>query len=322
MKKTRMRNRKRKKIDIKKLLFVLFVFILAIFLVIKIISGVFGIFQKNMNKKSTSNTQVQQETTDKKIRTINIAIDAERGGNDTGPSTKNKNIPEKEINMKIADEINDVLSKHKDVKVKMIRTSDEYKTVNDKVKIIKDNNIDIFVSIRLNYQSNRSDASGIDTYYNIINTETADDEKSVKDKVSNLDENKSKNSENDATDKKNESEGKNNVSKIVNKTMSETSSKAGSEEKDLSETLATSIQNTSVSFVEMKDRGIYQKEIGILKEIEIPAAIVHCGFVTNQSDSEILESDQGIKKIANGIAEGILLFIDHNKNELIGNKDF
>ena len=48
----------------------------------------------------------------------------------------------------------------------------------------------------------------------------------------------------------------------------------------------------------------------------MPAILVECAFVTNESDRNYLNSDKGITQIAKGIANGIIESLETYKDNL------
>ncbi len=57
----------------------------------------------------------------------------------------------------------------------------------------------------------------------------------------------------------------------------------------------------------------------VLNQTKMPAVLVECAFVTNKSDRDYLNSDEGINSIAEGIANGILKVLKVYKNNISKN---
>lgn len=81
-----------------------------------------------------------------------------------------------------------------------------------------------------------------------------------------------------------------------------------------SDKLAKSIQDTICLYLNTKNRGIYPSNVGILKGTDMPSALVEVGFLTNEKDEKNLKSQSYQNKMAEGIAQGILSYID-SKNK-------
>ena len=80
-----------------------------------------------------------------------------------------------------------------------------------------------------------------------------------------------------------------------------------------SKDLATTIQETLVSYVKTRDRGHKQESITLLSKCNMPAVQVEAGFITNQNDKKNLEDETYKKELAKGIAQGILSYLDRDK---------
>jgi N-acetylmuramoyl-L-alanine amidase len=94
------------------------------------------------------------------VRTI--VIDPGHGGKDPGAVGK-LGIYEKDIALKIAKSLRDRLVKHGKYEVLLTRESDETISLNDRVEFANANNVDLFISIHINYSPSRQ--SFIETYY-------------------------------------------------------------------------------------------------------------------------------------------------------------
>lgn len=77
--------------------------------------------------------------------------------------------------------------------------------------------------------------------------------------------------------------------------------------------LATLIQESIKSYVEVKDRGVGMGDFDILKETTLPSVIINCGFITNPSDVKNLSNESYLNEFTEGIAQGILSYIDAHK---------
>ncbi|MEG0250043.1 MAG: N-acetylmuramoyl-L-alanine amidase [Peptostreptococcus sp.] len=320
------RNRKRRKINKKKLLLVFIALALLLFLIFKLAVGIKG-FVLPKTKESLpikSEQDVNQE--EKKI--INIMIDPAKGGSNTGMSTPSGTMSEKEINLDIAKKIQTYISKHKDVRVMLTREYDDDKSLKNRVDLARENETDVFVSIRLNAQGVSNQAEGLDTYYlapKPVKT-SKNDTKSQK-KEGKSSEEGSNDEEESKLDSNSKKEKKSETLNAKNKTDDKVKEKKSDEEKsekqtvvkrkNLSETLAKSIQSTTLSFVEMKDRGVIQNNFDVLNYTDMPSAIVQCGFISNKNDAEKLSNEAFRQELADGISEGLLCFIDDNRNDII-----
>lgn len=334
------RSRKRKRINKKKLLLVFIVLALLIFLIFKLAIGIKGIVKSK--EKESLPVKSEQDINQEEKKIINIMIDPAKGGSNAGMSNPNKTMSEKEINLDIAKKMQAYILKHKDVRVMLTREYDDDKSLKSRADLAKENETDIFVSIRLNAQGSSDQAEGLDTYYiapkaKVLKSSNKSQKKEDKgsesdkndessSKLEKTDKNKSEDERSDKESAEKESldkESSDEVSSDKKSSDKESSNEDSSEKqtvikrKNLSEGLAKSIQSTTLSFVEMKDRGVIQNSFDILNYTEMPAVIVQCGFISNKKDAEKLSNEAFRQELADGISEGLLCFIDENRNEII-----
>ncbi|MDY5435750.1 N-acetylmuramoyl-L-alanine amidase [Peptostreptococcus porci] len=281
-----------RRLNIKKLFFLVLVLFILIFCIYKVTSSFISKFRSD-NSTKTVKTLSAEEIQKQKDNVINIMIDPAKGGNNEGLSTKNLKIPEKDINLDIAKLVSTNLSKYKDVNVILSREYDEDMPVKERAKLAKDNKVDIIVSIRLNAQANGDDANGIDTYYT--------DPKEKPSIVS------------DANEEKKDDNSSSDTTKKATATVDESKEE---KREELSKKLAIKIQETTISFVKLRDRGVINQNYDILKYAEMPSVIIHAGFITNKSDSAILEDKEKLGYLADGISSGILDFVDTNRSDI------
>lgn len=79
---------------------------------------------------------------------------------------------------------------------------------------------------------------------------------------------------------------------------------------DASDQLATLIQKSIVAYVDLKDRGVTPLTFDILKENDMPAVVLQCGFLSNPDEEKKLIDPKFQEELAEGIAQGILSFLD------------
>lgn len=309
-------NRKGK-INKKRLFLVVFIFVLFIFLLSRVFLGIKGYVSSK--KEPEPAVKSQEEIDREKQRIINIAIDPAKGGINEGLATPDGSMKEKDINLDIAKRIKANLDRHEDVKVWLTREYDDNVDTKERVAALKKHNADALVSIRLNAQGKSNEAQGMDTYYSsLLSTKNiADEEKaSIKLKKDSEEESDSeKLSEKDIDKKESESEKEKRLKKeeeIKKKKLEKQKARTM-----LSKDLAQSIQSTTLSFVDFKDRGISSKNFDMLLYTDMPSVIVQCGFISNEADGERLQNEESRQEIADGISDGILNYIDSNRDKII-----
>lgn len=317
---------RRKRINKKKLIFVVLVFALALYLIARVVVGIGNFIDKKRNPEPTPRVKTAEEIQAEENKKINIIIDPAKGGKEKGLVGYRGSQNEKDLNLAIAKLIEADLSRHSDVKVKLTRDYDKYMTTKDRVKFAEKNKGDLLVSIRINAQAGSNDASGMDVYYSNPNSASISqksilDEDSDKDKTpakSGVSDSKGYSSKGKDDPTKESSNTENNESGInQGKNLPKEGVHLKNNRPELAKLMAESIQSTSLSFVTFKDRGIREDSYDILNYAQMPSVIVHTGFITNKEDVEILENDSTREELASGISEGILRFIDQNRNKIV-----
>ena len=330
------RTRPRKKKIIKTRLFlVLFVVFIIFFAIGRLLWTSHKNAQAKKNQEAAQSQKSIELMEEKKRNVINVAVDAAKGGINEGMTAYRGSQKEKDINIEIAKYVKDNLSDQADINVIMVRSYDEDMKLSERVAYAKKNQADLYVSIRLSSQASRNDASGIDTYY--ISPEDIEYDSLIKDENKKTASIKNSNKTKDSDESKGiqTSQNKTNTGESGKKTSGQEDNKVSDKNKEdptkdatkevsdkperlnLSKLLAESIQNTTVSYVEMKDRGVLEKKFDILNYTQMPAVIVQCGFISNKDDAQKLENEKYQQDIAKGISEGVLKFVDEHRAQLI-----
>ena len=330
------RTRPRKKKIIKTRLFlVLFVVFIIFFAIGRLVWSSHKNAQAKKNQEAAQSQKSIELMEEKKRNVINVAVDAAKGGINEGMTAYRGSQKEKDINLEIAKYVKDNLSDQADINVIMVRSYDEDMKLSERVAYAKKNQADLYVSIRLSAQASRNDASGIDTYY--ISPEDIEYDSLIKDENKKTASIKNSNKTKDSDESKGiqTSKNKTNTGESAKKTSGQEDNKVSDKNKEdptkdatkevsdkperlnLSKLLAESIQNTTVSYVEMKDRGVLEKKFDILNYTQMPAVIVQCGFISNKDDAQKLENEKYQQDIAKGISEGVLKFVDEHRAQLI-----
>lgn len=79
---------------------------------------------------------------------------------------------------------------------------------------------------------------------------------------------------------------------------------------DASDEFATLVQKSVVAYVNLKDRGAIPFTFDVLKDNNMPAILIQCGFLSNPEEEKKLIDPKFQKDLAEGIAQGILSFLD------------
>lgn len=79
---------------------------------------------------------------------------------------------------------------------------------------------------------------------------------------------------------------------------------------DASDEFATLVQKSIAAYVNLKDRGATPFTFGVLQGNNMPAILIQCGFLSNPDEEKKLTNFEFQKDLAEGIAQGILSFLD------------
>lgn len=256
-------NRRPKKRRIRKMRLLIVILLLGLF--------IFGIFKgsmlagqtiknmqeknKNQSQETESTTKIEQFDLEEEVnkdlgKKYTILVDPGHGGKDKGTMNNSKTIYEKDLNLQIAKRVANKLCKQNDVQVIISRIDDKYVSLSDRVKLAKENNVDVLVSIHLNAEGGGDSASGIETYYR---KGAIDDSKE----------------------------------------------------------LAETVQKTIKTYVDARDRGIKEDIYQVLRDSDMPAILIECGFLTNPDETKQLMDAKYQDTLADGIAQGVLTFLDN-----------
>lgn len=298
-------KKKKGKINKKRLFILVFAVVLFIFLISRVFIGIKGYIESRNHVNNQINTQDNVEKEQKHI--VNVVIDPAKGGINQGLATPDGSMKEKDISLDLAKRVKAELEKNDDVKVWLTREYDDNLDLKTRVAEIEKHKADILVSIRLNAQSKSNEAEGMDTYYADLGST----------KKLNTEEKSSIKPKDDDSDIKSLDSTDTEKSKSDEKKQEKIRLEKAKERDKLCKKLAESIQSTTLSFVDFKDRGISKKNFDIIKYTDMPSVIVQCGFISNESDGTKLQSEDSRQNIADGISDGILNYIDSNKENIL-----
>lgn len=76
----------------------------------------------------------------------------------------------------------------------------------------------------------------------------------------------------------------------------------------VSKNLASLIQDKLIKATGLKNRGVKAENFHVLRETNMPAVLIECGFMTNKHEAELLKSDEYRRKCAKAIADALIEF--------------
>jgi len=243
--------------------------------------------------KVVSKKEVREEKeikeTKKEGKKFIILIDPGHGGNDTG-AIGNFGLKEKDVNLDVAlrleKYLNKQLSNYPEIEIFLTRKDDVFISLEDRVKMAKAINADIFFSIHTNSSRfNRENASGFETYYCCNKVEINTLPKS--------------------TDGEGIIEEKNNdevVSQILNN-LNET------DIIDESRILAEIVQEKLAERLITPDRGAKRGSFYVLKYTPMVSVLVEIGFICNPVIEFNLKDVEVRQAIAETLGKAIIEYI-------------
>jgi N-acetylmuramoyl-L-alanine amidase len=222
---------------------------------------------------------------DKKIRTI--VVDAGHGGVDCG-AIGARGTFEKEINLRVAKDLAQLLSKQENTRVILTREKDEFVTLHDRTEIANKAKADLFISIHCN-SSLSVNSTGFEVY--ILSPDASDEAAAAVARI--------ENSVVSLESKKNKKASKLDhllASMAVYNFINESSKCAayicrGVQQK-------TSVKKTSVR----------EANFHVLRGAQMPGVLVELEYLSNPISEVKLRSSRFNDQVVKGIAEGVMLY--------------
>ena len=221
-----------------------------------------------------------------------ILIDAGHGGKDPGAlktydvGGKKVTIQEKDINLKVAKMLYERLkTAYPEKQIILTRSTDVFLSLSERTDIanavkVQDNDAILFISIHVNSSLNKS-SSGYEVWYlspgyrrTVLDKTAVEDDKSL--------------------------------FPILNSMMEE---EYTTESIMIARFIMDGLQAQIVN--QSKARGIKAEEWFVVKNANMPSVLIELGFVSNQEEAMLLNSDTYLKKATLGIYNGISAFITH-----------
>ena len=231
------------------------------------------------------NVLFSQSNTDQ----FTVVIDAGHGGKD--PGNRGNGYYEKDISLKVALLVGDILKKS-NLKIVYTRKTDKFITLNKRADIANKYQADLFVSIHCD--SHTSNAFGAGTFVlglhaNERNFRIAQKENSV----IYLE---------DDYNQKYEGFDPDNPESVISLVLMQ------EEYLDQSILIASMIQNNFVQKLKRKNRTVKQAGFLVLRNTYMPSVLVELGFLTNKKEGAYLNSKKGQIEMSNTIADAIIKY--------------
>ncbi len=216
-----------------------------------------------------------------------VVIDAGHGGSDTGAKGASGSL-EKDVVLAVARNLAARL-RARGLQVVMTRDADVRVPLEERTAIANDARGDLFVSIHAN-ASYDADIHGSETYFLALQ---ASDESAA-----------------DVAARENSvfaAERESGVEAIGDPFISLLGDLISTEHLDESSTFARSVQD-SLHAIPVKSRGVKQAMFVVLSGVQMPAALVEIGFVTNPGDEAVIGGTAGRNAIVDAIEAAVLDF--------------
>ncbi len=216
---------------------------------------------------------------------VRVAIDAGHGGIDKG-KTGPTGLTEKEVNLDIAMRLRDLLVSDYNMEVIMTRTDDVLVPLMRRAEIANSQGADIFISIHCNGWFH-PDASGYETFF-LSQAKTEEATRLA------MEENSSVQFEGTGVSAEELDDlGFMLWDMVQNEFVTESSE------------LAELIQRELGDVIDIRNRGVKQAGLIVLKGCRMPAVLVEAAFLSNPEEERLLADRRFREKIARGIAEAI-----------------
>jgi len=222
-----------------------------------------------------------------------IVLDAGHGGKDAGAVGPRKRY-EKHVTLGVAKYVRDEL-KAKGFKVYMTRSTDKFISLRYRTKYANNKNADVFVSIHANstIKKNAHKAKGIETYF--LSPARSDRAK----RVAAIENQEDMNSMS--------YNSKNILLTLLNR------SKIISSQKMAIDIQSHILYDLKKSYgKEIVDGGVREAPFWVLVGAQMPAVLIEVGYISHPEESKRIYTKTYQKKIAQGIAKGIISYFTHN----------
>lgn len=226
-----------------------------------------------------------------------IVIDAGHGGPDSGAVGAN-GVNEKAVTLAIAKELKKHLEETGNYKVHLTRDNDRFIKLQERVAIARRHNADLFISLHAD-SIDKPGVSGSSIY---TLSDKASDEQSEK-----LAARENKADLIAGIDLSTEDQDVANI--LVDLAMRDTMNQ--------SRFLSTQVtRNFSSSGVRLLEKPQRSAGFAVLKAPDVPSVLIETGFMSNKSESRLLNSPEHRKKLASAIRRGIDAYFDQvRKNQ-------
>jgi len=221
-----------------------------------------------------------------------VVLDPGHGGRDCGAIGINKKVYEKDLNLKVALRVGELLQPDENTEVIYTRKKDFFIPLDERPKIANRAQADLFISIH----ANASEATAVNGFETYTLGESRNDVSVRENKVAELEENYSnKYNFKDDTDE----------SFIFSNMMLDAGSGG-----EMSIRLAQLVQSQFKENTDRVDREVRQANFWVLKHILMPGVLVEMGYLSNTIEEDYLSKEDNLEKVALSIYQAIVMYKD------------
>lgn len=220
------------------------------------------------------------------LKVRNLVIDPGHGGRDPGATAFG--LKEKHVALKLARALKAVFKERRpDIQVSLTRERDTYLSLGQRPMIAKSRGADLFVSIHLNAHKQER-FSGVETYFLNLTSDASALQVAARENLS---------TEKQIGD----------LNGILRDLMQDTNIVESSK---LARLLQSSLVTNLRGAYKVRNLGVKQAPFMVLIGAEMPSVLVEAGFLTNRRENRRLRDEAYLRKIAEGIYEGLRKYIE------------
>ena len=244
--------------------------------------------QPSGGEVTTDNLQSSNITRQFALGVKKIIIDPGHGGSDPGAPGFHKNVWEKDLVLKLAQKLADILRDRLKCTVLLTRNEDKRLTLEERTAIANTKRADLFISLHCNAAKNK-DLRGIETYFLNLATDSQAIAVAARE---------------NATSEKNISDLDYILSDLMKNAKIEESTR-----------LANIVHQNFVKgmkkkYSDINDLGVKQAPFYVLLGARMPSILIETSFVSNKIEGKRLMEDSYQKAVCESIADGIEKYID------------
>lgn len=219
------------------------------------------------------------------LKVRRIVLDPGHGGQDPG-AIRNR-LREKDITLDVSRRLKTILQSELGYEVLMTRNEDEFIALEQRTAFANSNSADLFVSVHVNSSRNRK-AHGVETYY--LNFATTPEAMEVAAR------------ENAIAEK--------NMGELQKLTAAIALNSKIEESRDFASLIQTNLVDYLKKNYTPNNLGVKQAPFYVLIGAQMPSILAEISFISNETESVLLDKTSYRQSVAEGLAKGIRRYIE------------